>query len=95
MNYNASRFEGFIPKTTTGVARKSPRRATKPVNIGEPATRNPPPPVSREVLDEEMAERERLAQLEIERKKLCTAPAYNKGGYQYISSEEQAKHIGR
>lgn len=45
--------------------------------------------------DPEMEERERLAQEEIERKKLCTAPAYNKGAYQYIASEEQAKDIGR
>lgn len=94
MNYNGSRFEGFKPKSTR-VAAKSPRRITKECRIGEPSTRLPPPPVSREILDPEMAERERLAQLEIERKKQCTAPAYNKGGYQYISSEEQAKHIGR
>lgn len=77
------------------MAAKSPRRITKEAKIGEPATRNPPPPETREILDPEMAERERLAQLEIERKKLCTAPPYNKGAYQYISSEEQAKHIGR
>lgn len=94
MNYNGSRFEGFKPKSTR-VAAKTPRRVTREVKIGEPATRLPPPPKQREILDPEMAERERLANLEIERKKLCTAPAYNKGGYQYISSEEQAKHIGR
>lgn len=94
MNYNVSRFEGFVPKTSR-VAAKSPRRITRECKIGEPSTRLPPAPVSREILDEEMAERERIALREIERKKLCTAPAYNKGGYQYISSEEQAKHIGR
>lgn len=94
MNYNGTRFEGFVPKRTTVPAR-SPRRITKNVTIGEPATRLPPRPQAREILDDEMAERERIALKEIERKKLCTAPAYNKGGYQYISSEEQAKHIGR
>ncbi|EJO9576546.1 hypothetical protein NU597_004493, partial [Salmonella enterica] len=74
---------------------QSPRQIRK-ANIGEPETRLPPPPEQRLVyLDEELAERERKAQEEIERKKLCTAPAYNKGGYQYVSSEEQAKMIGR
>ncbi|CAD5204322.1 hypothetical protein LOFGKLJC_00095 [Klebsiella phage vB_KaS-Benoit] len=94
MNYNGTRFEGFVPKRTS-VPSKSPRRITKSVTIGEPSTRLPPKPQAREILDPEMAERERAALKEIERKKLCTAPAYNKGGYQYISSEEQAKHIGR
>ncbi|AFQ22245.1 hypothetical protein My1_086 [Pectobacterium phage My1] len=73
----------------------SPRRKTREPVIGEPTTRNPPPPQAREILDPEMAEREALAQLEIERKKLCTAPAFNKGAYTYIASEEQAKSIGR
>ena len=94
MNYNGTRFEGFVPKRTS-VPSKSPRRITKSVTIGEPSTRLPPKPQAREILYPEMAERERAALKEIERKKLCTAPAYNKGGYQYISSEEQAKHIGR
>lgn len=94
MNYNGTRFEGFVPKRTS-VPSKSPRRITKSVTIGEPSTRLPPKPQAREILDPEMAERERAALKEIERKKLCTAPAYNKGGYQYISSEEQAKYIGR
>ena len=43
----------------------------------------------------EMLERERIAQAEIERKKKCTAPAYNKGAYQYVASEEVAKDVGR
>lgn len=42
-----------------------------------------------------MLAREAKAQAEIERKKMCTAPAYNKGAYQYISDEEQAKMVGR
>ena len=51
--------------------------------------------VSAPILDEEMQERERLAQLEIERKKKCTAPLYNKGAYQYVATEEQAKDVGK
>jgi hypothetical protein len=43
----------------------------------------------------EMLERELAAQKEIERKKQCVAPAYNKGAYQYVGSEEQAKWIGK
>ncbi|QRV67867.1 hypothetical protein [Phage vB_SabS_Sds2] len=89
--YNSNSL-GFKPLRKRA---QSPRQIRK-VNIGEPETRLPPPPEQRLVyLDEELAERERKAQEEIERKKLCTAPAYNKGGYQYVSSEEQAKMIGR
>lgn len=44
---------------------------------------------------DEMQEREARAREEIERKKQCVAPAYNKGAYQYIGSEEQAKWIGK
>ncbi|QXV77276.1 hypothetical protein bas31_0070 [Escherichia phage DaisyDussoix] len=73
-----------------------PPRQIRKANIGEPETRLPPPPEQRLVyLDEELAERERKAQEEIERKKLCTAPAYNKGAYQYVSDAEQAKMVGR
>jgi hypothetical protein len=43
----------------------------------------------------EMAERERIAQEEVNRRKKCVAPAYNKGAYTYVSTEEQAKWIGR
>lgn len=46
-------------------------------------------------LSEEMLERERIAQAEIERKKKCVAPAFNKGGYIYISSKEDAKDAGK
>ena len=42
----------------------------------------------------ELAEREKLAQEEIERKKLQTAPAYSKGAYQYIS-EMDLPYLGR
>lgn len=45
--------------------------------------------------DEEYTMREALAQQEILRKKSCVAPAYNKGAYQYISSEEQARDAGK
>ena len=76
--------------------RAAPPRRIRKANIGEPETRLPPKPEQRLVyLDEELAERERLAQEEIERKKLCTAPAFNKGAYQYVTSEEMAKDIGK
>lgn len=94
MNYNESRFKGFVPKSNS-VAKRSPRPPTKEVKLGEPSTRLPPKPENREILDGEMAERELAALAEAERRKLCCAPAYNKGAYQYISSEEQAKDIGR
>jgi len=35
------------------------------------------------------------AEKEILRKARCTAPAYNKGGYMYISSVNMAKDVGR
>jgi len=54
-------------------------------------------PIADVVVDmsEEMIERERIALEEIERKKKCVAPAFNKGAYTYIASEEQAKWVGR
>jgi hypothetical protein len=45
--------------------------------------------------DGDMAVREALAQEEIAHKAKCVAPAYNKGNYTYIASEEQAKWVGR
>lgn len=43
----------------------------------------------------EMAERERLAQEELYRKKSRVAPAYSKGAYQYISDETDISDLGR
>ena len=43
----------------------------------------------------ELAEREAAAREHAERLKKCVAPAYNKGAYTLITSEEQAKWIGR
>lgn len=48
-----------------------------------------------QMTEEEYAEREALAQKEIERKKNCIAPAYSKGAYQYIGSAEMAKDAGK
>jgi hypothetical protein len=45
--------------------------------------------------DGELAIREAVAQEEIARKAKCVAPAFNKGNYTYIASEEQAKWVGR
>lgn len=38
---------------------------------------------------------EKEASKEVERKKQCVAPAYNKGAYMYIDSVDSAKDIGR
>ena len=38
---------------------------------------------------------EKVAKKEIERKKGCVAPLYNKGAYQYISTVKQAMDIGK
>ena len=38
---------------------------------------------------------ESKAQKEIEFKRTCVAPAYNKGAYQYIGSEEMARDAGK
>ena len=35
------------------------------------------------------------AKKSIAHKKKCTAPLFNKGGYQYVSNRETAKWIGR
>lgn len=43
----------------------------------------------------EMAERERLAQEELDRKRSRVAPAYSKGAYQYISDETDISDLGR
>jgi hypothetical protein len=45
--------------------------------------------------EEEYAAREAAAQEEIEHKKTCIAPAYNKGAYQYIGSREMAEDAGK
>ena len=94
--YNEKNPLGFIPKRNP---KATSRRSIKPANIGEPSTRLPPAPKSRFVdygeNHEEMLAREAAAQREIEFKKLCTGILYNKGGYQYIHSKEQAKNLGR
>ena len=35
------------------------------------------------------------ARIEIARKAKCTAPAFNKGAYQYVGSIEAARSVGR
>lgn len=45
--------------------------------------------------DEELIERERIAQEEIERKKKQVAPMYSKGAYQYITSPELLHDLGK
>jgi ribosomal protein L37AE/L43A len=38
---------------------------------------------------------EEAAQREILRKSKCSAPAYNKGAYMYVTSSQMAKDLGR
>lgn len=38
---------------------------------------------------------DKKAQQQIQHKKKCTAPLYNKGSYQYVSTRSDAKEIGR
>ncbi len=38
---------------------------------------------------------DKSAQKQIEHKKKCSAPAYNKGAYQYIGSRQDARWAGR
>ena len=38
---------------------------------------------------------EEAAQREIIRKSKCSAPAYNKGAYMYVTSSQMAKDLGR
>ncbi len=38
---------------------------------------------------------EEIAQVEMVRKSLCVAPAYNKGAYMYVTSSQMAKDLGR
>lgn len=46
-------------------------------------------------LSEEMLERERLAQIELNKKSKRIAPLYNKGAYQYITEETDLTTIAR
>lgn len=66
-------------------------------NIPSVMTNTPSPNlyVRKPAYEGNMAERERVAQEEIERKKQCVAPAFNKGAYTYIASKEQALSVGR
>lgn len=72
-----------------------PRRGSTVNHI--PSVVAPVEPVVKQkaTMSEEMAEREKLAQIEIKRKKQCMAPAFNKGPYMYIGSAAQAKDAGK
>jgi hypothetical protein len=89
-----SRKEAFTPYTpgngnSTYQAYVKQRDSIKSIDI-DPIAQN------QEQLryEGELAEREAAAQVEIERKKMRTAPAYSKGAYQYIS-ELDLPYLGR
>lgn len=58
-----------------------------------------PPAVQKQkvrvILSPELQERERIAQQEIERKKLRVAPHYSKGAYQYITDGTDLTTLGK
>ena len=66
-----------------------------PSKIDEYLSENTPKNNSPLKYEGELAVREAAAQEEIARKAKCVAPAFNKGNYTYIASEEQAKWVGR
>lgn len=66
-----------------------------PSKIDEYLANTSPENYSPKKYEGDMAVREALAQQEIARKAKCVAPAFNKGNYTYIASEEQAKWVGR
>ena len=37
----------------------------------------------------------KIADIEVARKARCSAPAYNKGAYQYVSTVQAARGVGR
>ena len=76
-------YKGLVQKRQRG--QQVPSKGIDPVAV----------PRLRPALSVEMQEREKAAQEEIERKKKRTAPAYNKGGLQYISNPEDFKTMGR
>jgi len=80
-------------KSSTLVASQTYRRSS--VDHIPSFSSPPTAPKARTVYDGEMEERERLAQEEVERKKLRTAPLYNKGGYQYITDDTDLSDLGR
>ena len=55
----------------------------------------PAAPARRDLPTPEMEERERKAQAIAEQRKKRVAPAYNKGGYQYISDDTDLTTMGR
>ena len=82
-----------VPSYATALAQR--RRGTlhtaKSLSVFTPQAKAPTTPV----LTPEMEERERNAQAIAEQRKKRVAPAYNKGGYQYISDDTDLTTMGR
>lgn len=85
----------FVPKKPTAVDVIAPTHKQYKSKIDEYLAETAPKQSMPIRYEGELALREAAAREEIERKKKCVAPAYNKGAYQYIGSEEQAKWVGK
>lgn len=94
-NQQAREHEKRYGEGTFTFGYSAPRRGSDTSNIPSKMEIPKHKPREKTKLSKEMLERELEAQQEIERKKQCVAPAYNKGAYQYIGSREQAKDIGK
>ena len=88
-----SEFKPMAPKKET--VYRAPSHSHIPSKIDEFLANSTPSQTVPLKYEGELAAREAAAREEIERKKKCVAPAYNKGAYTYVASEEQAKWVGR
>ena len=97
---NKMSFDDSLPKTKNPKMKKDSDVVFRSNIIYPSAIMSAPeklPKISKfnEEMNEEMKKREKLAQKEVERRKKCSAPAYNKGAYQPVFSIEEAKFIGK
>lgn len=90
-------FGGPRPKTVAIAAKQKPYRSDlhqkqyPSLGVMERGVVGP----HRAEYSEEMLEREKIAQVEIARKRNRVAPLYSKGAYQYITDDTDPKEIGR
>lgn len=86
----------FTPKASPkSDVYRAPSHSHLPSKIDEYLANTEPKISPKPKYEGELATREAAAQEEIARKAKCVAPAFNKGNYTYIASEEQAKWVGR
>lgn len=89
-------FVEYVPKESKYVITDAMKRVANAPSVATTAPRHVK--YQKVELTPEMAERERIAREELERKKKRMAPLYNKGGYQYVDPDapsEIVKNLGR